>query len=73
MLCGSLSGAGARLRAPVMAAALAKHDNNAAAPDRPRPKGRPGRYRASPGEGAYAICSVFLPLGLFSRQEMFTG
>jgi len=41
MLCGSLSGAVARRRAQGMAHPLAKRDNNATAPDMPRPKGPP--------------------------------
>jgi len=41
MLCGSLPDAVARRRAQAMADALAKRDNNATAPDRPRPKGSP--------------------------------
>ena len=39
LLCGSLSGTAARRRAQGMAVALAKCDNNAAVPDRPRPAG----------------------------------
>jgi len=46
VLCGSLSGVTARRRAPGMAVALAKRDNTAVAPDRPRRSGLPGEPTA---------------------------
>jgi len=51
LLCGSLSGVNARRRAQGMADTLAKRDNAAVAPDRPRPKGLAGEtsvFVASP-------------------------
>jgi len=49
VLCGSLSGATARRRAPGMAVALAKRDNTAVAPDRPRRSGLSGESTALVG------------------------
>jgi len=49
VLCGSLSGVTARRRAPGMAVALAKRDNTAVAPDRPRRSGLTGEPTALVG------------------------
>jgi len=46
VLCGSLSGVTARRRAQGMAVALAKRDNTAVAPYRPRRSGLPGEPTA---------------------------
>jgi len=49
VLCGSLSGVTVRRRAQGKAVALAKRDNTAVVPDRPRPKGLPSEPTALVG------------------------